>query len=76
VGDDGQVVLWSLTTPEQLASNSPDRTVLQQFRQGYLNSVDIHYTVQNNQEVVFIASDTPDNRVRLYRRQVANNDCQ
>jgi WD40 repeat protein len=75
-GDDGRVLLWPLTQAGKRPPDVPDGKVLKRFRQGFLNSVDIHYTTQNGRPVVFVASDTPDNRVRLYRQQVASHDCQ
>jgi len=72
-GDDGRVMLWSLTNEGTWQQNASKE--LAQFPAS-LNSVDIHYTRQGNQEVVLVVSDTPRNQVRLYREQVTSNGCQ
>lgn len=73
-GDDGRVLLWFISGSGQLAEKNAARQSIQvnPRTRERLNSVDIQLTANN---VLFIASDAPHNRVQLYRRQVNNHGC-
>lgn len=74
-GDDGQVLLWFLSPDGQLVEDAPLEQPIQVNAptRERLNSVDIQLTANN---VLLIASDAPQNRVQLYRKQVVNHGCQ
>lgn len=72
-GDDGRVILWPLTSALQRDPEVAAGIVLRAFAGSLLNAIDIHYEPASN--AVLVASDIPDNRVQVYRRQVKNNGC-
>ncbi|NEQ32014.1 MAG: hypothetical protein F6K04_13590 [Leptolyngbya sp. SIO4C5] len=75
-GDDGRVMLWPLTADGSRDSRYEAGIAVRRFNDTRLNSVDLHYTTEGQQEVVLVASDTPGNRVQLYRKQLNPNGCQ
>lgn len=70
-GDDGRVMLWTLKQDGK--RNRSQGIVLASFPNARLNTVDIQQ-IQN--DTVLVASDAPNNQVRLYRKQVSSNGCQ
>lgn len=75
VGDDGRVMVWPLTKTGEQVPNQVRGLAIKRYANSSLNSVDIHYTEDDTGGVVLVATDTPTNRVRLFRRGVNNNDC-
>lgn len=71
-GDDGRVLLWSVASNGKLLKERQPIQVNSETKER-LNSVDIQLT---NDNVVLIASDAPNNRVELYRKQVKNHGCE
>lgn len=65
VGDDGQVKLWFLDHGKR-STEWQHGKVLQQFSGNRLHSVDIRAS-KNSGGYIFVASDAPNNQVRLYR---------
>ncbi|MEL6939304.1 MAG: hypothetical protein AAFO84_08945, partial [Cyanobacteria bacterium J06598_1] len=86
-GDSGYIRLWPLTAAGNRQLDHPlndgqqkDHSkgiVLDQFSGERLNSVSIQSSAQvGDQATLLIASDAPENRVRLYRQQVRSYGCQ
>lgn len=80
-GDDGRVMLWPLTTSGKRVSGDRAKGIELNKRylpKGRLNVVDIFLSPQQeDKDLIFVASDTPNYQIHLYRHeQVRNNDCQ
>ena len=74
-GDDGRVMLWSLTKENRVVSK--EGLKVKEFKDAELNSVDLHHqaNTNNNKNTIFIASDAPNNHIRLYRQELENHGC-
>ena len=68
-GNDGRVLLWTLNGT---SGSSPDPMTVAVYPQAKLRSIDIQKPAPN---YVLIASDAPQNQVRLYYKQVNSHDC-